>query len=377
MRSLSRNVVLVFAVGAAALLPAQGHAQTDDPDDAVAAERLLLVQDVTVKWSGGVRDARTRATAVIPGIGQAQIVCRPDDTRIELRPTDRAAETQMWSAKYESKRGRSVVAVKTARVYRHAHDTDQSGSGTGPTAHEGFNQRTPVESRSSGYLHGVISARPGRNMPAAVAATPPNTAFSLSWHWTALRSSKRAACEVVARFVTDVDDRAKLAHTVVRDAQRARSRSTVRRRAVMNRARIRQVRSASTSLNWHGDDDASRLAEKTAQSALGTITVGCASGRDGQAELTVRPRRSSTWVWTEVVTGEGLVEDHVETYDLGIDPISGLLGPIALPRNGLARIQLSEGERKQMFIVSSVRVTNDADHPDQNFCEIAVAPWQS
>ena len=141
------------------------------------------VQRVRVLWQGYQRHPKYVKTAVVPGIGNLKLVCKPNLTIVRLFASDRRAETQMWMSKYETKNGRDVVAVKNARIYTYANANDDGKGGTGPSAHEGLNQQTPIEDYAKGHADGLISQRVGRNKPAAGSLTAPVTSFRLSWYW--------------------------------------------------------------------------------------------------------------------------------------------------------------------------------------------------
>ena len=96
-----------------------------------------------VKWKGDQKRPNYQKTADVPGIGQVDLICRPNNTMVRIRANDRRAETQMWMAKFETKNGTDVVAVKNVRVYTYATAADDGSGGTGPQAHEGLNQGAP------------------------------------------------------------------------------------------------------------------------------------------------------------------------------------------------------------------------------------------
>lgn len=298
-------------------------------------------QTVRLKWKGTSKKKRRIQTksAVVPGIGRIRLVCRPDTTMIELRSGDPMAETQMWMAKYESKAQRAVVAVKTARIYRYAHAGDDGTGGTGPTAHEGLNQGKNVENYSSGYLHGVISQRPGRQQPLGTLSSPPSTAFELDWYWNGFDHPQRyRSCDMRLRLRTRLDN--------------------------------------SLALNWHGDaDSVGNDVRSTSYPDLGVLTLACAPGPKGRATLALQPNTTNAEVYVEEVSGEGYVEDHVDDWTVDLDPVTGALGPIVLPTNGMMRLFFRVGGVKRSFILSSYDATNNTENPALNVCEIALAPW--
>lgn len=337
------GVVIALVVTALSLLaPASAQSATARATPAGATPRTAITapRTVTLAWDGSDRHRRMTRSVTVPGAGQLKLTCRPDDTRIALTTNSPAAETQMWMAKHETKHDEEVVAVKTVRLYRYAN-ADSPAGGTGRTGHEGLNQQSPVEDRQSGYIDGLISQRPGRNQPALHAALRPATSFELTWWWTGFRQP--------------------------RAQQQCRMRLTL------------QTAATSYGLSWHGDDDAGSGSDThtVAIPGLGTLGVTCETGRDGDQELSLAPVDTDGWsgAYVETVTGEGAVDDHVDTDDYTLDPTTGLIGPIPLPRNGMLRVFFSVGLVRANLIVSSYIVSNNDQNPGRNLCEIAAAPF--
>lgn len=302
------------------------------------------VQHVTVAWKGAAKGRKTYArTAVVPGIGQLTLMCRPDATYVRLRVEDRSAETQLWMAKYEPKDGHDAVAVKTARIYRYAHADDDGRGGTGPTTTEGLNQRRTIENVGQGYLDGVISQRPGRHQPVAGTAPTPVTSIKLNWWWTGFRNPPSwRSCKIDAVLTTTFSPR--------------------------------------VGLSWHGTDDSvGRTEADFALPGLGTLQLRCEPGTGGDEGRqtvalvpVVRGERSS--VWAETITGEGRVEDHVDTTSLTYDSETGRIGSLDLPRNGVLKLFFTVGGTRRAFILSSYVVANNGSSPRLNVCETALAP---
>ena len=74
----------------------------------------------------------------------------------------------------------------------------------------------------------------------------------------------------------------------------------------------------------------------------------------------------------ELVRGEGQVSDRVDKYtNLPYDPVTGLLGPVDLPTNGMMRIWWSVNGVKKTWVLSSYMVTNNEQKPWLNLCEVA------
>lgn len=332
--------------GHARLDPARLGSRTDGPAPRLAADDVtsdsLKVQHVTVSWKGTQKVKDYNAAAVVPGIGNVTLVCKPTSTMVRLYTSDRSAETQMWMAKYETKWNHAVVAVKTARIYRYATAADDGTGGTGYYAHEGLNQKTPIENYSSGYMDGIISQRPGRNQPAAGVAKKPVTSFKLNWYWNGFdHPEPYRSCKIDAVFTTRLDTR--------------------------------------LGVNWHGEADAEgNVLQRTTLPSIGDLLIRCETNTDGAGgiqTIALAPPSSDASVYAEYVTGEGRVEDHVDGFSIGYDPETGQVGPLPLPRNGMMRLFFTVGDKKRAFIVSSYYITNNAAHPYLNLCEVAAAVY--
>lgn len=297
----------------------------------------VRTQQVDLAWDGAAKRRVMQRSAVVPGIGTLTLVCRPNATLVKLRPNDRTAETQLWMAKYETKADTSVVAVKTARVYRFATADDDGRGGTGPVTHEGLNQRADIEDHQSGYLHGLISQRPGRDRAGASTAVPPTTSLELTWWWTGFRHPRDwQACRMSATLTTDLQQR--------------------------------------PLLTWHGRADAAGNDTRTIDlPGLGRVEIACAADPTTTPTIAVRPASSDASLYLETITGEGAVDDHVVDDDLTLDPVTGLLGPVPLPENGMLRLFATVDGVEHDLIVSSYQVRNDEEHPENDLCEIAVA----
>jgi hypothetical protein len=300
------------------------------------------VQHITVSWKGTQKYKDYNASAVVPGIGNVTLVCKPSSTMVRLYASDRNAETQMWMAKYETKNDHAVVAVKTARIYRYADAADDGTGGTGYYSHEGLNQRTPVENYSSGYMDGIISQRPGRNQPASGAAMKPVTSFQLNWYWNGFdHPEDYRSCKIDAVFTTRLDNR--------------------------------------LGVNWHGEADAEgNVFQVSTLPAIGDMLIRCETNNDGAGgvqSIALVPTSKNSSVYVEYVTGEGRVEDHVDGFSSGYDPETGKLGPFPLPRNGMLRLFFTVDGKTRAYIVSSYFVTNNGRNPGLNVCEVAAAAY--
>jgi len=297
---------------------------------------------IVVSWKGERKRRVYQKTANVPGIGTVGLVCRPNSTEVRLRPNSRNPETQLWMAKFEAKGGRDVVAVKNVRVYTYATAADNGRGGTGARAHEGLNQRPRIEDFQSGNAYGVISQRPGRHQDGQGALTTPATSFKLTWWWERFDHPGHQYCNMALTLHTDS---------------------------------ARQF-----GLSWHGSAEAARqTSSTTAIPGIGDAIVTCEPGSNAYDQtVAFRPtgaNAASSFLDYEYVQGEGDVDDQVEHVDdLEYDPVTGLLGPIDLPRNGMMRLWVSVGGVKQAYVLSSYYVVNNDQNPAVNVCEVAAAP---
>jgi hypothetical protein len=308
--------------------------------DAAAAAKQSVQQSrrVVVQWQGFQKRPRYLKTANVPGIGQVDLVCRPNSTMIRLHAHDRRAETQMWLAKFETKDGSDRVAVKNVRIYTYDTADDDGRGGTGPQSHEGLNQKSPIEDFEKGSAYGVISQRPGRHRSGGGPLAVPATAFELTWYWERFAYPGRQYCRMTLALGTDTD---------------------------------RQL-----GLSWHGDDEAAiQETSSTVLPGFGEALLRCETGRDGAQTIALRPESADAFMDYELVRGEGRVDDRIDRYDdLRVDPVTGLLGTVDLPTNGMMRIWWSVNGVKKAWVLSSYIKSNGAARPDLNVCEIAAAP---
>lgn len=360
------------AVLAALLVPA-----ATSPVVAATPAEKTLVQNVNLAWAGKYYQGGATVAAVVPGIGTVNLVCKRDSTMVQIKPTNRNAETQMWMAKYETKRGESVVAVKTVRVYKYATRGDTVGSGTGPVGHEGLNQLGRIENQSSGYIHGIISQRPARNVDAATAGIPPATSFKLNWYWNGFRkAAKDSSCSITARFVTNVTDTAPAAAAAVKSAKTKVVKIGKKKKRIGRLASVTSRASTDLGLNWHGNDDAANGTTRSATvPGIGEVSLTCETGREGEATLALAPVHPNASLYVEQVSGEGEVWEHVDGWSMSYDPETGVVGPVDLPGNGMFRVYFSVNGKAHSLIVSSYRKSNDTNRPELNVCEVATAPW--
>lgn len=351
---LATLVVGVLAVTTAAPATADHGAGVDAPivtkRSQIAAAKAdtpsYVVKKVNLVYKGSQKKPTTTKSANIPGIGDVDIYCRANTTMIRLYTANRQYETQMWTQKYEQK-GYDSVAVKNARIYRYAHADDDGTGGTGFYTNEGFNQQSPPETFSKGYMNGIISQRSSRKPGFAagqLSSPKPVTTFELTWYWENLREpAKYRYCKVSAVFTT-----------ILTPARRM-------------------------DLTWHGNAQADgRDAASSTVPNIGTLDLSCTAGTDQDKTLTITPTSPTATLYVERVTGEGAVGDHVEdsTQD-GVDPETGAFTPVPLPSNGTLRFRINSGGFSRWFLLSSYIVTNDRWGPNRNLCEVSVGDYNA
>ncbi|MBC7631264.1 hypothetical protein [Aeromicrobium sp.] len=296
---------------------------------------------VTLEWKGAPKASRYTRRVGIPEIGQLALTCRPNEVQISLRAKERDNETQMWLAKYEDKSYGQAVAVKTVRIYRYANANDNGNGGTSNPQHEGLNQaggKNGVENYGKGYGHGIISQRQGRNDPVGADPLKPVTTFDINWYWNGFDYPPQYRyCKIDIVLVTKFNHR--------------------------------------LGVNWHGDADAEgNVFQQVRIPSLGYLQLRCETGRFGNMLVSLVPDSNKTKVYVETVTGEGRVEDHVDTRNATVDRATGKLGPFPIPNNGIMRFYFDKGSTTVPFMLSSYEKTNDPQG-NLNTCEIAMGQF--
>jgi hypothetical protein len=307
-----------------------------------AQKKVQKDKRIVVRWKGEKKRRVYQKSANVPGVGTVDLVCRPNSTQVRIRPNSRTPETQLWMAKFETKGNRDVVAVKNVRVYTYATAADDGRGGTGAKANEGLNQKGSIEDFQKGNAYGVISQRPGRNQPGRGAQTTPVTSFKLTWWWERFDHPGHQYCRMALTLHTDT---------------------------------TRQF-----GLNWHGSaEGAVRTTSTTRIPGIGDAIVTCEPGSNAYDQTVAfrptgaKPERS--FLDYEYIQGEGDVDLHVDHVDdLDYDPVTGLLGPVDLPRNGMMRLWVSVGGVKRAYVLSSYYVVNNDQNPALNTCEVAATP---
>lgn len=306
-----------------------------------AATTGTRTKHVTLVWKGAPKPKRYTKRVGVPAIGQLGLTCRPNEVQISLLAGERDNETQMWLAKYEDKSYGQAVAVKTVRIYRFAHANDNGSGGTANPQHEGLNQgggKNGVENYGKGYGHGIISQREGRNDPVGADPLAPVTTFDVNWYWNGFDyPPKYRYCKIDIVLVTKFNHR--------------------------------------LGVNWHGDDDAEgNVFEQVRIPSLGYLQLRCETGRYGNRLVSLVPDSPRTKVYVETVTGEGRLDDHVDTRNATVDQSTGKLGPFPIPTNGMMRFYFDKGRTTVPYILSSYQKTNDPNGR-LNTCEIAMGQF--
>ena len=138
---MSRTRVGALVASLALVLATLGVSPTYAGGTGAARKSVQQQSRIVVKWQGYQKKPKYQKTTDVPGIGQVDLVCRPNSTMIRLHANDRRAETQMWMAKFETKDGTDRVAVKNVRIFTYATAADDGQGGTGSQAHEGQGNR--------------------------------------------------------------------------------------------------------------------------------------------------------------------------------------------------------------------------------------------
>lgn len=315
-----------------------------------------LRQRATVDWQKGRYAGNDRVAFSVPGIGQGEIVCRPNATYIRLTPNDRARETSLWSVAARVKGEAVSYVVKNARIYQFGTPTaPATASGTGPSAQEGFNVENQVEDSGSGVAVGLISQRTALNAPGQ--ATAPLTSVRLQWSWSGFRDAqpKRAKCKVVARFVTKMPEG-----------------TTIKRRTAGGLVRRPGPATNELFVDWHGEQDApgKTTAGPIQIPYLGALSATCPTGRDSRAQVILKADDPAEGLTVLVTRFQGEGPDAYESFYVITDPGTGEV-PIDLPTNGFLVLEITGADGRRAHVpISSWRQTND-EKVGENFCEIA------
>jgi hypothetical protein len=281
-----------------------------------APDAGAVVQHVAVSWSGGAWQGHESAGFAVPGIGDGQLVCRPDTQWLRVFPADRSRDVAMMLWTSRDWDGGSEVALREAQMTPF----------TGPDFNEGLNKFTPAETHSHGTFEGVV----GDGLPAAgtFGAGRSPTEVRLSWSWD-FSDPATASCTVSATFTSAGPG---TAGAVAR----------------------------GLSLAWNGAGGLpADTTLATSVPGLGTVRLRCDAGADGIRQLSVEP--DAVLPGLALTTFEG--SDRSDR-GLGNTPYV-----VPLPNNGLIEAATPSGAPLRLLLESRWKV-NDPD-PAQNFCRLS------
>jgi hypothetical protein len=275
-----------------------------------------VVQEVSINWSGGRWQGSDSAGFSAPGIGEGQLVCRPDTQWIRLFPSDRSRDVSMMMWTFRDWEGGSEFTIREPEMTRY----------TGPDFNEGFNKFQPAEKRSHGSFMGVA----GDGLPAAGAfgSGRSPTEVRVSWSWD-FSDPANARCSVVATLTSQG-------------------------------AGITGAIARGFSLAWRGA--AGLPADTTTATPVpgfGTVRLRCDGGPEGARQLVVAPDAALPGL--ALTTYEGSVHS-----DRGLTDAPYV---VPLPNNGLVELTAASGSPLRL-LVSSRWKANDPD-PAQNFCRVS------
>lgn len=300
---------LPAAAGSEAAAPAASPPAPGPPPGAV-------VQKVSLSWSAGRWQGSDSAGLFAPGIGDGQILCRPDAQWIRFFPADRSRDVAMTLWTFRDWEGGSEVAIREPEMTQF----------TGPDFNEGLNKFTPSEKRSHGSFVGIV----GDGLPPAGAfgSGRSPTEIRLTWSWD-FTDPADARCAVVATLTS----------------QGPGTAGAVAR---------------GLSLAWRGADAVpSDTTATTPLPGLGTVRLRCDARPEGVRQLVVEPDAALP----------GLV---LTTYE-GSDRSDRALGhtpyTLPLPNSGLVEASTPSGGPLRLLVASRWKV-NDPD-PAENFCRLS------
>ncbi len=296
--------------------PTRGDAPADTPGPVSPSDAGAVVAQVSVSWSGGSWQGADTAGFSVPGIGDGQLVCRPDTQWVRVFPSQRSRDVAMtlWTSRDWG--GGSEVALREA----------QMTAFTGADFNEGMNKFTPPEKRSHGSFTGVV----GDGLPPAgtFGAGRAPTELRVSWTWD-FEDPAGARCSVTATLTS----------------QGPGSSGTVAR---------------GLALGWNGESGVpADTTLSTPVPGLGTVRLRCDARPEGVRTLVLEPDPALAGL--AVTTYEG---SDSSTRTSGEAPFV-----VALPNNGLVEAATPSGKPLRILLASRWKV-NDPD-PAQNFCRLS------
>ncbi|MDP2709744.1 MAG: hypothetical protein Q8O56_00875 [Solirubrobacteraceae bacterium] len=275
-----------------------------------------VVEHVALDWSGGRWQGRDSAGFTAPGIGDGQIVCRPDTQWLRLFPADRARDVAMTLWTLRDWEGGSELAIREPEMTRF----------TGPDFNEGFNKFHPAEKRSRGSFVGVV----GDGLPAtgSFGGGRSPTEIRVAWSWD-FTDPSNARCSVTATLTS----------------QGAGTSGAIAR---------------GLSLGWRGEAGVpADTSVATQVPGLGTVRLRCDPGVGGLRRIVVEP--DAALAGLALTTYEG--SDRSDR-GLGDTPYV-----IPLPNNGLVEASAPGGPPVRLVASSRWKVNDPA--PAENSCRVS------
>ncbi|MDX6705459.1 MAG: hypothetical protein QOI48_1305 [Solirubrobacteraceae bacterium] len=275
-----------------------------------------VVQHVALDWSAGRWQGSDSAGFFAPGIGDGQIVCRPDTQWVRFFPADRSRDVAMTLWTFRNWDAGSEVALREPEMTQF----------TGPDFNEGLNKFTPSEKRSHGSFVGIV----GDGLPPAgtFGSWRVPTEIRLTWSWD-FTDPADARCSVTATLTSPGPG----------------SAGAVAR---------------GLSLAWR--EETAVPADTTVATpvpGLGTVRLRCDARPEGIRQLVVEP--DATLPGLALTTYEG--SDRSDRM-LGNAPYT-----LPLPNSGLVEAATPSGAALRLLVSSRWKV-NDPD-PAQNFCRVS------
>jgi hypothetical protein len=293
-----------------------------EPGDVPPAEPAppppgAVVQHVSLAWSGGQWRGNESAGFYAAGIGDGQLVCRPDTQWMRVFPADRTRDATMMLWTFHDWEENSEYAIRESEMTQY----------TGRDFNEGFNKFQPAEKRAKGTFYGVI----GDGLPAAgglLSGRSP-TEVRLSWSWD-FTDEANASCSVDATFTSQG-------------------------------AGVTGPLATGLSLAWRGADGVpADTTTVVPVPGLGGVRLRCDPGIEGVRGLVVEPDRALAAL--ELTTHEG---SDTTRRTIGNTPYF-----VPVPNNGLVEVVASGGGPPLRLVLSSRWKVNDPD-PAANFCRLS------